>query len=217
MSNARDAIIARLRQVRIGAGTSVSRTGAGTSVSESPADFPKPKYRHLQERAALFRARATAAAATVVEVDHADSVAAAVRSYLAGLGLPPEVRLSAAPPGLRAGTFDGLRCDTGAPRPDGDTVITGCFAAVAEEGVIVMASGAGHASESVFLAATHVVVVEASQLVDSLESLWSRVRAAGRPRMLNLVLGPSRTADLGLPSRLGAHGPLRVHVILIAA
>jgi L-lactate dehydrogenase complex protein LldG len=166
-------------------------------------------------RAARFRARAIAASATVAEVAAADGVAAEVRRYLASLGLPPEVRISAAPPGLSAGLVDGLRCDAGAPRPDGDTLVTGCFAAVAGEGVVVLASGPAHAPESAFLAATHVVVVEPAQLVDSLESLWARLRGLVRPRMLNLVLGPSRTADLGVPSRLGAHGPLRVHVILI--
>jgi L-lactate dehydrogenase complex protein LldG len=60
--------------------------------------------------------------------------------------------------------------------------------------------------------------VSPEQLLDSLAGLWTalRGRAAPLPRMLNLILGPSRTADLGVPSRLGAHGPLRVHIVLIA-
>ena len=74
----------------------------------------------------------------------------------------------------------------------------------------------GPDGESAFLAATHVVVVEPARLVDSLESLWALLRAAAiKPRMLNIIRGPSRTADLGVPSRLGAHGPLRVHVVLV--
>ncbi len=208
MSGARDEILARLPRA---ARPRTGGTGAGTSVSESPENFPKPKYRHLE----LFRARATAAAATVAEVGAPDEVAAAVVAYLRQWGLPLQVRLSAAPPGLQPGAVGELRCQSGTPQADGDTVVTGCFAAVAEEGVIVMASGAAHAAESAFLAATHVVVVGSGQLVGSLEELWSRLRTAPTPRLLNLVLGPSRTADLGVPSRLGAHGPLRVHVILV--
>jgi L-lactate dehydrogenase complex protein LldG len=90
------------------------------------------------------------------------------------------------------------------------------YAAVADEGLVVMASGPAHAPESAFLAATHVVVVRAADMVDSLEALWARVRETRvHARMLNMILGPSRTADLGLPARLGAHGPLRVHIILV--
>lgn len=101
-------------------------------------------------------------------------------------------------------------------RADGDTVVTDCLAAVAGEGVVVLCSGALHAPEKSFLAATHIVVVRAEQLVASLDALWPLLRSAGPlPRMVNLIRGPSRTADLGVPSRVGAHGPLRVHIILI--
>jgi L-lactate utilization protein LutC len=34
---------------------------------------------------------------------------------------------------------------------------------------------------------------------------------------MNWIVGPSRTADLGVPSKLGAHGPGRVHIIIVDA
>jgi L-lactate dehydrogenase complex protein LldG len=178
--------------------------------------MPRAHLTTYDERAARFTACALAASATVVRAVTVNDVADAIADYLAAMNLPPVVHLSAEPPGLSPGNNGRLRCEVGPPRPDGDVVVSGCFAAIADEGVIVMASGPGHAPESVMLAATHVAVVGAAQMVDSLEALWARLRDAGDPpRLINLILGPSRTADLGLPSRLGAHGPLRVHVILI--
>jgi L-lactate dehydrogenase complex protein LldG len=150
-------------------------------------------------------------------VTAARDVAEAVARYLESEGIRPGVHLGADPPGLGPGQAGRLQCETRALRPDGDTLVTSCFAALADEGAIVMASGPAHAPETSFLAATHVVVLRAGQLVDSMAALWPLLRSSGQPlpRMVNIIRGPSRTADLGVPSRLGAHGPLRVHVILI--
>jgi hypothetical protein len=163
-----------------------------------------------------FRANVESSAATMVRVAAAGQVPDAVADYLESRGLPLVVHRSAMPPGLSA-VGAGRLAFAGQKLPaDGGTLVSGCLAAVADEGVIVLASGPDHAAESAFLAATHVIVVEDAQLVDSLDALWQRLRAAGpMPRMLNIVRGPSRTADLGVPPRLGAHGPLRVHIIFI--
>jgi len=37
------------------------------------------------------------------------------------------------------------------------------------------------------------------------------------PRALNLITGPSRTADIEQTIELGAHGPKRMHVLLVAS
>lgn len=204
MSAARAAILARIGRSAPPPGT------AAASPAVPPGDWPA--------RAADFTARARAAAATVEVVAAADAVPAAIAAYLQGLGLPPEIQVTGSPPGLTPWPAGAALRRAGAPlRDDGETVVSGCLAAVAGEGVVALASGPGHASEAAFLAATLVVVVTPHQLLDTLECLWRSLRAAGEPpRMVNLVLGPSRTADLGVPSRLGAHGPLRVHVILLA-
>jgi L-lactate dehydrogenase complex protein LldG len=199
---AREEIIARLRRA------TPARAGG-----PDPRQASSRPVAGWAQRAERFAAAARAAAATVECVAETGAVEEAVARYLAAHGLPPAVHLSADPPGCGGGQ---LSVDPGPLRPDGDTVVTGCLAALAEEGAIVMASGADHAAESVFLAATHVVVVEGQRLIDSMDSLWPFLRSGGAlPRMINVILGPSRTADLGVPSRLGAHGPLRVHIILV--
>ncbi len=170
------------------------------------------------ERARLFTAQATAGAATVVTVPTGAGVGPAIADYLDGARLGAEVHLSAPTRAVAGLALEPrLSCRAGPVPADGATLVSGCLAAVAAEGVVVLASGATHAAQAAFLAATHIVVVEAGQLLESLEALWQRLRAlpAPLPRQISLVCGPSRTADLGVPSRLGAHGPLRVHVILV--
>jgi L-lactate dehydrogenase complex protein LldG len=204
--SAREEILGRVRRA----------AHAAPAPSREADPEPRPAATRWEQRVARFTVRACGAAATVARVAAAGDVAEAVACYLDGLQLPLVVHLSAQPAGLAPGAPGRIRYAPGPMRPDGDTLVSGCFAAVADEGVIAMASGPGHASESAFLAATHVVVVRADQMLESLEALWARVRESDiPPRMLNLILGPSRTADLGVPSRLGAHGPLRVHVILV--
>ena len=51
------------------------------------------------------------------------------------------------------------------------------------------------------------------------EDAWDRLRAAegeGRlPRTVNFITGPSRTGDIEQTIQMGAHGPRRLHVILV--
>ncbi len=70
-----------------------------------------------------------------------------------------------------------------------------------------------------FLPENHVVVVRASQVVGAYEEVWDRLRAANPaalPRTVNMITGPSRTGDIELRLELGAHGPRRLHIVLIA-
>ncbi len=81
-----------------------------------------------------------------------------------------------------------------------------------------MLYSAEHPPEANFLGATHIVVLESGTVVESFEDLWSKLRADypdTLPRAMNFIVGPSRTADLGVPSKLGAHGPARVHIVVV--
>ena len=63
------------------------------------------------------------------------------------------------------------------------------------------------------------VVVRAADIEADLESVWARLRArfgAGEmPRVLNLVTGPSRSGDIEQTMLLGAHGPRRLHIVIV--
>lgn len=166
----------------------------------------------------LFVDQATALSATVSRVDDESEIPGAVADYLAGENLP--ATLCAAPdPALQALPWDtrpALTVRYG--RSDGadEVSLTPAFAAVAETGTLMLRSGADHPTTLNFLPDTHVVVLRASQIVGPYEEAWDRLRAAGPiPRAVNFVSGPSRTADIEQTIQLGAHGPRRLHIILI--
>lgn len=106
------------------------------------------------------------------------------------------------------------------------TSVTPCFCAVAETGSIVTASDSEHPSTLNFLPDNHIVVLHEEQIVKHLDDVWKRLRETAEdmsdiattvPRAVNFVTGPSRTADIEQTLELGAHGPRRMHVVLVAA
>ena len=70
-----------------------------------------------------------------------------------------------------------------------------------------------------FLPEAHTVLIEAADIVGSYEEAWDRLRAIhGKgtlPRAVNLISGPSRTADIEQTIVRGAHGPRRLLVLIL--
>lgn len=100
------------------------------------------------------------------------------------------------------------------------TGVTHALAAVSETGTLVVASGADNPVTLSFLPENNVVVVQRGDIVGPLEDAVARLRASGSatgamPRTLNLISGPSRSADIGGIPVLGAHGPKRLCVIVV--
>jgi L-lactate dehydrogenase complex protein LldG len=95
--------------------------------------------------------------------------------------------------------------------------ITGCFCAIAETGTLVMVTGTPTPSATFLLPETHVAIVRADQIVPAMEDAFARIRVelGELPRAVNLVSGPSRTGDIEQTIVLGAHGPRRLHVVLV--
>ncbi|GAB4362834.1 MAG: lactate utilization protein [Kiloniellaceae bacterium] len=159
--------------------------------------------------------------ATVVRLDSEAAVPAAVADYLKGENLPPKLRL-APRDDLRRLPWDAqplLEVEEGIAEAEDATSVTGAFAGIAETGTVMMASGPEAPITLNFLPENHVVVLRASQVVGSYEDAWQRLRAtvgAGKmPRAVNMITGPSRTGDIEQTILLGAHGPRRLHVLLV--
>jgi L-lactate dehydrogenase complex protein LldG len=167
---------------------------------------------------ALFVAMAEEVDATVARVASAAEVPGAVADYLSRQNLParlvmtPDPRLSDIPWDARP----LLEIRTGRAE-DGDAAgITASFAAIAETGTLMLLSGPESPTRNNFLPDTHVVVLRASQVVAAYEDGWDRLRATGAmPRTVNFITGPSRTGDIEQRLVLGAHGPRRLHIVLI--
>ena len=90
---------------------------------------------------------------------------------------------------------------------------------MAEPGTPWLRSGPAGPTTLNFLPDTHVVVLRASRIVGAYEEAWDGLRSArgetAMPRTVNFVTGPSRTADIEQTIQLGAHGPRRLHIVLV--
>lgn len=92
--------------------------------------------------------------------------------------------------------------------------------AIAETGSIILESGRDSPVSNSLLAENHIVLVDAADVFDRLEDAWhSKPRGADayRPRCLQIISGPSSTADIALNMVYSAQGPNAWLVILIAA
>ena len=170
-----------------------------------------------------FRAMSERMSSTMDAVPHLADAPAAVARYLEAQGLPKRAVIW---PTLAALDWAGagLAAEARAPRRDesagADLVgITGCFCAFAETGTIVLASGPQSHASTHLLPETHIALVPASRIVRGMEDVFTLLRAERggaqmMPRALNMISGPSRTADIELTLVLGAHGPYRVHIVV---
>jgi L-lactate dehydrogenase complex protein LldG len=96
-----------------------------------------------------------------------------------------------------------------------DIGVTGCHAAIAETGSLVVLSGRGTPRAASLLPAVHVCVVQASQLCPTMgEFFATRSQAIAAAACCTFITGPSRTADIELTLTLGVHGPGKVIVVV---
>lgn len=176
-------------------------------------------------RVDLFITMAEEVQTTVARVASAEDVPGAIADYLTQRNLPsrlvmtPDPQLDDIPWSARP----MLEIRRGRAE-DADLVgVTACFAGIAETGTLMLTSGPESPTRNNFLPDTHIVVMRAPQVVASYEEGWTRLRAEKRnadgsvamPRTVNFITGPSRTGDIEQRIELGAHGPRRLHIVLV--
>ncbi|MFD7729797.1 lactate utilization protein C [Kitasatospora phosalacinea] len=94
-----------------------------------------------------------------------------------------------------------------------DAVLTGCAAAVADSGTLVLDGGPAQGRRAAtLLPDLHVCVVRAEQVGSALPGALARLDPA---RPLTFVSGPSATADIEMIRVKGVHGPRRLAVVLL--
>lgn len=96
-----------------------------------------------------------------------------------------------------------------------DTGLTGCDAAIAETGSLVLISEEGKARTASLLPFEHVAIVRRSEIYYSMAEFFEKKRKeVARASYLNIITGPSRTADIELSLTLGVHGPGKLTVVI---
>jgi L-lactate dehydrogenase complex protein LldG len=207
--------------------------------AEAPADNAAAEQR-LQDRPAnlipargrlgdkarvdLFIREAERVNATVARVSSIKGVPREVARYLAKNNLPMELKIApgASEPAI-PWTEQTLLSVTEGPADGSESVgVSQSFAGVAETGTLVLLSGPESPTTLNFLPPTHVVILAAGEIAGDYEQVWARLRSentdeTGRfmPRTINWITGPSRTADIEQKLLLGAHGPQRLHIVIV--
>ena len=165
---------------------------------------------------AHFRERAAASASTLDAVASEREVPAAVAQYLSARGIPGR---GCVWPSLAALDWAGAGLALEARFASGEDPVgvTGVFCAIAETGTLCVLSGAQSPASASLVPETHVAVVPAGRIVACMEDAWDLLRAefGSLPRAVNYISGPSRTADIEQTVVLGAHGPARVHIVVV--
>ncbi len=210
--SARDDI---LDKVRAGIGR---KPGTDCGPRPVPAPIPARGQVEGEARLVLFTKQAEAVAATVVRIPDMAALPAAVSNYLAGQNLPAAIMATADT------DFDTVPWNTqamleitrGTPGIADQVCLAQAAAGIAETGSLVMTANADNPHMASFVPETAVVVLRASRIEGTLDDAMARLRVTGDlPRAVSLISGPSRTGDIALKIELGAHGPRRVHIVIV--
>ncbi|MFN6954605.1 MAG: lactate utilization protein C [Acetobacteraceae bacterium] len=177
------------------------------------------------EQVSLFVRNVEKEFGTVARLPDEAAIPAAIAEYLAQQNLPPA--LVAAPhPEIAALPWAErplLQVEHRAARDTDAVSFQHAFAAIAETGTLMFPSARERPTTLNILAETEIVLLRASRIVGAYEDAWDLLRAENEdgktggfmPRNVMLVTGPSRSADIEQTLELGAHGPRRLHVLLV--
>jgi L-lactate dehydrogenase complex protein LldG len=154
---------------------------------------------------------------TWAEVASKEHISQAVADYLAAQNLPQ--RLCAAPHPLLDGIAwpAGFQAERRRAQGDDRVSLAVAFCAIAETDGLVLLAGPDSPTTLNFLPDDFLCVLPENRIVPRMEDAWALLRSerGSMPRATNIVTGPSRTADVEQTIQLGAHGPRRLHVLLL--
>jgi L-lactate dehydrogenase complex protein LldG len=218
----REAVLGRVRRALGKAGPDDAARDAAQAYVAAHAHGPRPAM--PDDLVQRFLTRASDMASTVERIASVQEIPAAVARYLAALTLPASLAMQQSRSGVcwpEFGALDWQSQDVhieARPTAGDDRIgITGTFCAIAETGTLVLITGEPWPIASALLPDTHIAVVRADRIVSGMEEAFALVRAERptMPRALNLISGPSRTGDIEQTIVLGAHGPYRVHILVL--
>ena len=220
--SAREDVFASIRRsLHVNGAEAPRRAAVAERLARTPSGvIPARGQGDAAARLATFKAEALRAAATLSELGVAAEIPGEIARYLRELNLPATLKIGADPrlAGLPWGET-ALRISQGPSDGHDLNAASFAFAAIAETGTLALVSGADNPTTLNFLPDNHIVVILVEDVVGDLESVFARLRqrygAGNAPRTLNFVTGPSRSADIEQTLLFGAHGPRRLHIMLV--
>ena len=161
---------------------------------------------------------------TVARISSLGDLPQAVTSYLASQNLPTKVRAAPAFSDVSWSDQPLLTVETGIAEAVDTVGVSRAFGGVAETGTLVFLSGPNNPTSNNFLPPILIAVIAAEDIAGNYEQVWDRIRSQYKtnpdtstilPRTVNWITGPSRSADIELTLLLGAHGPQRLHIVVV--
>lgn len=208
MSDAREEILERIA------------TAVGAPSADQPVARSYRRAGDLAEevRVELFCRRVGEYRAEVLRTAEAD-VATLISSVCAARNATRLVVPTGIPQAWRSADV-GLVDDHGLSAAELDEVdgaLTGCTAAIAETGTIVLTAGAVEGRRALTLVPDlHICVVREPQIVELLPEALTMVATNGLEHQpITFISGPSATSDIELSRVEGVHGP-RTLVVLVS-
>ncbi len=165
-----------------------------------------------------FLAKARACEARAEQVGDALAASKAVVAAMAAADMGDRIVVSDEPEISAMPWSNRLTVETGrAARHEDKVSVTGAFAGIAETGTLFLRSSEATPTSLNFLPEMHIVILRRHRLVRHLEDAWDlhRRECGSLPRTVNLITGPSKTADVEQTIQLGAHGPRHLHIIVV--
>ena len=214
--SARDNILNRIRtnQKRTGLTSPAELAQAARFIASHPQG-PRPSA-DWPDLIGRFKEQAIRLSSSVDEVASIAAVPHALARYLQENELPAQ--------GICWPTLSeldwrnaGLSIEPRAAIESDKLGITGSFCAIAETGTLLLMTHPTTPNKTSLLPDTHVAIVKTSRVVVGMEDAWNLARNELKelPRACSFISGPSRTADIEQTLVIGAHGPYRVHIILV--
>lgn len=222
MSEARDDILAGIRRSLGVSATDTARRQIVEARIASAARgvLPRRGEGDVATRAATFQAQAESVAASVARIAMDADIPAEIARFLREHNLPATLRMGE-DARLAALPWDATAISMSKGPSSGDDLnaVSHAEAGVAETGTLVLVSGPHNPTTLNFLPDNHIVVLRADAIAANYESVWTELRQHfGKglmPRTVNLITGPSRSADIEQKMLLGAHGPRRLHIVIV--
>lgn len=175
------------------------------------AQSPDAAARYIRQVAQDIEAR------TMLRSTHAALNALNLEAEMHGTGISLEVM--ALDDDERGDALEASRADFRQKVIAADIGITGVDYAIAETGSAVLLPRKGLSRVVSLVPPVHIAVVESGQVLPSLDELFTLRRQdfleGDIGSYMNLISGPSRSADIEYQLVTGVHGPGEVHMILL--
>lgn len=194
-------------------------TAPSTAPIAPPSTRPRAARQSLESD---FTSRLQSCGVIVVHLSTSSDVPAAILRHTESAHLPPLIRHGSDPliQSLPWNMAPSLHRRMGAASADDQTGVSHALSGIAENGTIVLSSGADNPVTLAFLPELHIVVLEAEKIVATMDDAFALLHGDGNshplPRSINLISGASRTGDIGGRLVMGAHGPRQLVALIIA-